>query len=66
METPGAGLEGSIHAGLEKLCDDRLERTYRREDGAEMKIDRALIDANWGQSTDVVYRFCRQADGKHP
>jgi len=26
-----------------------------------MKIDRALIDANWGQSTDVVYQFCRQS-----
>ncbi|NLF02625.1 MAG: hypothetical protein GX601_16785, partial [Anaerolineales bacterium] len=34
---------------------------YRREDGAEMRIDRCLIDANWGQSTDVVYQFCRQS-----
>jgi len=59
--TPGAGLEGSIYAGLEKLCGERLDRTYRREDGTEMKIDRALIDANWGQSTDVVYQFCRQS-----
>ncbi|MBN1909123.1 MAG: phage terminase large subunit family protein, partial [Pirellulales bacterium] len=59
--TPGAGLEGSIFAGLEKLCEERLPRTYRREDGAQMKIDRVLIDANWGQSTDVVYQFCRQS-----
>ena len=59
--TPGAGLEGSIYAGLERLCDERIERVYRREDGTEMKIDRVLIDANWGQSTDVVYQFCRQS-----
>ena len=59
--TPGAGLKGSIYAGLERLCDERLTKTYRREDGAEMKIDRLLIDANWGQSTDVVYQFCRQS-----
>jgi phage terminase large subunit GpA-like protein len=59
--TPGAGLEGSIYAGLERLCDERLTRVYHREDGAEMKIDRLLIDANWGQSTDVVYQFCRQS-----
>ena len=26
-----------------------------------MRIDRCLIDANWGQSTDVVYQFCRQS-----
>jgi len=59
--TPGAGLEGSIYTGLERLCDERVDRVYRREDGAQMKIDRALIDANWGQSTDVVYQFCRQS-----
>ena len=59
--TPGAGLEGAVYAGLEKLCDERLARAYRREDGAQMKVDRCLIDANWGQSTDVVYQFCRQS-----
>jgi hypothetical protein len=59
--TPGAGLEGSIYAGLEKLCEERLPRSFRREDGVGMKIDRTLIDANWGQSTDVVYQFCRQS-----
>jgi len=59
--TPGAGLEGQIYAGLEKLTAEKLLRAYRREDGAEMRIDRCLIDANWGQSTDVVYQFCRQS-----
>ncbi len=58
---PGAGLEGQIYGALEKLCTERLSRAYRREDGAEMRIDRCLIDANWGQSTDVVYQFCRQS-----
>jgi len=58
---PGAGLEGSIYAGLEKLTGDYLSRRWRRDDGAEMQIERCLIDANWGQSTDVVYQFCRQS-----
>ena len=26
-----------------------------------VRIDRCLIDANWGVSTDVVYQFCRQS-----
>ena len=26
-----------------------------------MQISRCLIDANWGQTTDVVYQFCRQS-----
>jgi len=58
---PGAGLEGQVYAGLEQLTSERLPRVYRREDGAEMRIDRCLIDANWGQSSDVVYQFSRQS-----
>lgn len=58
---PGAGLEGSIYAGLEKLTGEYLARCWWRDDGAEMRIERCLIDANWGQSTDVVYQFCRQS-----
>jgi len=57
----GAGMEGQIFGALEKLCEERLPRVYRREDGAAMRIDRCLVDANWGQSTDVVYQFCRQS-----
>jgi len=59
---PGTGLEGSIYAGLEKLTDDYLSRRWRRDDGAELRIERCLVDANWGQSTDVVYQFCRQSN----
>ncbi len=58
---PGAGLEGAIYAGLEKLTGDYLSREWRRDDGAVLKIERCLIDANWGTSTDVVYQFCRQS-----
>lgn len=59
---PAAGMEGQIYAALEKLTAEKLPRAYRREDGAQMRIDRCLIDANWGQSTDVVYQFCRQSE----
>jgi len=58
---PGAGMEGQIYGGLEKLTEQRLGQVYRREDGAELRVDRCLVDANWGQSTDVVYQFCRQS-----
>lgn len=57
----GPGLEGAIYAGLEQLTADYLSREWRRDDGAMLKIDRCLVDANWGQSTDVVYQFCRQS-----
>jgi len=51
---PGAGLEGAIYAGLEKLTGDYLSREWRRDDGAAMRVERCLIDANSGTSTDVV------------
>ncbi len=61
QHTPAAGLEGTIYAGLDAFCNKHLSLPYRREDGAEMRVDRLLIDANWGESTDVVYQFCRQS-----
>jgi hypothetical protein len=59
--TGGAGLEASLYSALEKLGGEQLERVYYRDDGTEMRVERCLIDANWGQSTDVVYQFCRQS-----
>ncbi|MCB9838214.1 MAG: phage terminase large subunit family protein [Phycisphaeraceae bacterium] len=58
---PRAGQEGAIYAGLERLAESHLAREWRRDDGAMVRIDRCLIDANWGASTDVVYQFCRQS-----
>ncbi|MEN6537119.1 MAG: terminase gpA endonuclease subunit [Bryobacteraceae bacterium] len=57
----GAGLEGAIYAGLEELINRCLGREWHRDDGAGMRIERCLIDANWGSSTDVIYQFCRQS-----
>lgn len=58
---PTAGLEGSLYGALTELVDDMLSREWEREDGAMLKIERAMIDANWGSSTDIVYQFCRQS-----
>ncbi len=59
--TKASGLEGAIYAGLERLTGDLLIREWRRDDGAMIRIERCVIDANWGSSTDVVYQFCRQS-----
>ena len=58
---PRAGLEGCLYGGLKALTEDYLSREFFRDDGAAMKIEKCLIDANWGQSTDVVYQFCRES-----
>ena len=58
---PKAGFEGALYAALDALTKDYLGREWEREDGAVLKIEKALIDANWGQSTDIIYQFCRQS-----
>ena len=58
---PRAGLEGCLYGGLKALTEDYLSREFIRDDGAAMRIEKCLIDANWGQSTDVVYQFCRES-----
>ncbi len=58
---PRAGLEGCIYGGLKSLTEEMLSREFVRDDGAVMKIEKLVIDANWGQSTDVVYQFCRES-----
>ena len=59
--SPGSGLEGSIYKGLGKLVDKLAALKLTRDDGAELRFSRVLIDANWGLSTDTVYSFCRQS-----
>lgn len=59
---PKAGFEGQIYNALKALVDAKMATPYVREDGAEFRIERALIDANWGMSTDTIYQFCRQTE----
>jgi hypothetical protein len=59
---PRNGLEGCLYEGLKKLTEEIIGREYMRDDGAAMRIEKCLIDANWGQSTDTVYQFCRESE----
>ncbi|MBM3524941.1 MAG: hypothetical protein FJX57_18490, partial [Alphaproteobacteria bacterium] len=59
--TGAAGIEGAIYQGLEKLTAAVLGRDWPRDDGAVLRVERCLIDANWGTCTDVVYQFCRES-----
>ena len=58
----GAGLEGRIYEGLRQIAIKILSKKWKVEGSGEvMSVARGLFDANWGQSTDVVYRFCRES-----
>lgn len=56
-----AGLDGQLYGGLEDLTKDLLGREWKRRDGTKLRIERCLVDANWGLSTKIVKRFCRQS-----
>lgn len=58
---PKMGLEGRIYAALDTLTDTLLSTPYKREDGAEMFIEKCLIDSSWGDSTKTVYQLCKES-----
>jgi hypothetical protein len=57
----GAALEGQLYGGLKALTDSLCSREWPRDDGAALRLERCLIDANWPDSTDSVYKVCRQS-----
>lgn len=57
---PNGTLESQLYSGLTDLMTEMLEKRYEREDGALIGIDKAMIDANWGVSTEIIYQFIRQ------
>lgn len=54
-------LPGALHWGMTGLMAAKLGKSFIREGGGEISIGRAVVDANWGESTDVVYEFCRRS-----
>ncbi len=56
-----AGMEAQIYAGLKALTAKILGVEWQREDGTASRVERCLIDARWGESTDIVYQFCRES-----
>lgn len=62
---PSLSIEAALYAGLRDLCAEILAKPYLTDTEEERRVDRCLIDANWGQATDIVYRFCRESDFSH-
>ena len=55
-----SGLEGAIYSALSK-AGEKIVQPRTRTDGVEIPMRRLLIDANWGQTTDVVYQFIAES-----
>lgn len=61
-KVPGASWETCLNKALKSLILEQLNHPYIREDGVEMRIERGLVDAQWGESTATVYSML--ADSK--
>ena len=60
-QAPGSGFKAALYHALQQMAEETVGREWPRDGGGTMRIERCLIDANWGESTNVVYQFCRQS-----
>lgn len=61
-EYEGMSQEAVIFSGLTAVADRILGRVYHQEEtGTDFRVERCLVDANWGPGTDLVYDFCRRS-----
>lgn len=57
----GGPFEVALERSLKALFDRLLSRRIKRAGGGTVPVDRLVIDANYGKSTDIVYRVCRES-----
>lgn len=58
---PDAGFEGAMYHAVDSLTSKLATTSYCTEQGQQVKIKLCLIDANWGESTDVIYQVCQRS-----
>jgi len=59
---PHGDFQSALYSALTDLVGQLAKREWMRFGGGVARITRILIDANWNESTDVVYQFCRQSE----
>lgn len=57
VKSPVAAVRKALDILIEKLCT----REFLRPDNSALSLDRVVIDANWGRSTNTVYDACRES-----
>lgn len=58
----GLPADAALYAGLTAVAAHILGRGYTTEEtGAEVRVTRCLIDANYGPATHLVYDWCRRS-----
>lgn len=58
---PHHSLQAALYATLDEFTAWLMAKDWLRQDGLPLRIQRCMVDANWGQTTELVYKFCRQS-----
>lgn len=58
---PGMSIDAQVKQALNSLIEELCGRDWIREGSGVSRIDRILVDANWGQTTNTVYGVCRES-----
>lgn len=65
MEMYNKGFEGSLYQAIQDLLNSLINVEYPKEgDSGSLTMSRVMVDANWGESTDIVYKAIRESDHK--
>lgn len=56
---PRTGPDAAVRAGLDTLTAQLFERTWKREDGVVLSLERCLVDAGYEQT--LILTFVRQS-----
>lgn len=58
---PLGSFEAAWYAALTAVCGQILDRDWKGEDGLTYRVSRCLIDYSYGESTDTVFKFCKES-----
>lgn len=61
---PGAGFLGQVYAALDAVGALICDASWPRDDGIDLPLNQLLVDANWGETTDTVYKWAKECRWK--
>lgn len=57
--SPGQSFEAALYSAVNGCVNWLASREWERQETSPLRVERLLIDANWGDSTEVVKAVCR-------
>ena len=60
-ELGAMSLDAQCHQALNACIEMLCGRDWERDQGGHIRMEQLLIDANWGDQTNTVYKVCRES-----